>query len=188
MMSGTIFFICLTSAILAHFTGLGISAGQAALKRWRDGCKKKGEKRIVAKSKPTVNLAFTVSTYKLFDCAKSDCVHAATSSSSAQCPIASKPCQPVWKSTGRPVAREHNQDAADAVLDVGSRRLVAAEKDQELQNFHEDRKSTRKLVASGNSETEGSDKVWPHNLHMSTDCVLRMEKFSRLENKDMVSV
>ena len=57
VMSGTIFFICLTSAILAHFTGLGISAWPAPLKRSRNGCKKKGEKRIVAKSKPTLNLA-----------------------------------------------------------------------------------------------------------------------------------
>ena len=39
----------------------------------------------------------------------------------------------------------------------------------------EDAVSTRKLVASGNSETGGSDKVWPHNLHISTNYVLHME-------------
>ena len=41
--------------------------------------------------------------------------------------------------------------------------------------FPEDSISTRKLVASRNSETEGSDKVWPHNLHISTNYVLHME-------------
>ena len=65
----------------------------------------KGEERIVAKSKPTLNLVS----------------HAATSSSTVQGPIASKSpeklratCQHDWKSTGRPVAREHNQDAASS--------------------------------------------------------------------------
>ena len=55
----------------------------------------------------------------------------------------------------RLVAREHNQDASsssqvwqkDEKLDKSTRRLVAAEKDQELLNFHENLKSTRKLVA-----------------------------------------
>ena len=65
----------------------------------------KGEERIVAKSKPTLNLVS----------------HAATSSSTVQSPIASKspgilraPCQPHWKSAGRLVAREPNQDAASS--------------------------------------------------------------------------
>ena len=113
-----------------------------------------GENRIVAKSKlTTMNLAFTGS----------------TSSSTVQSPIASKspgilkaPFRTDWSSTRKLDAKEHNHDAAsssqgwpkDAVLVVG----------------------TRKLVASGYSETEGSDKVWPHSLHISTNCVLRMEK------------
>ena len=59
---------------------------------------------------------------------------------------------------------------------VCTRKLVATEEDQERLNFLEDSASTRKLVASGNSETEGSDKVWPHNLHMSTNYVVHMEK------------
>ena len=96
----------------------------------------------MANSKPTLNLVS----------------HAATSSSTEQSPIASKspgilraPCQPDWKSTGRLVAREHNQDAAsscqvwqkDAEKDESTRRLAPAEKDQELLNFHENLKSSR---------------------------------------------
>ena len=51
--------------------------------------------------------------------------------------------------------------------------------------YPEDSVSTRKLVPLGNpgnsgnsrnSETEGNDKVWPHNLHISTNYVLHMDK------------
>ena len=67
---------------------------------------KKGEEVIVAKPNPTLNLV----------------THAAKSSSTVQSPIASKslgilgtPCHLDWKSTGRLVAREHNQqDAASS--------------------------------------------------------------------------
>ena len=55
-------------------------------------------------------------------------------------------------------------------------KLVATEEDQEHLNFPEDSTSTMKLVASGDSETEGKDETWPHNLHVSTDCVPHMEK------------
>ena len=57
-----------------------------------------------------------------------------------------------------------------------TRRLVATEEDQEHLNFPEDSKSTRRLVASGNSGTKGRDKIGPHNLHISTDCLPHMEK------------
>ena len=64
-----------------------------------------GEERIVAKSKPTMNLVSLVS----------------TSSSNVQHPIASKslemlkaPCQNDWTSTGRLEAREFNHDAASS--------------------------------------------------------------------------
>ena len=122
-----------------------------------------------------MNLTFTVS----------------TSSSTVQNPVASKspgilkaPCRTDWASTGKLDAREFNRDAAsssqgwqkDAIPDVGMRQLVATEEDQEHLNFLEDSVSTRKLVASGNSETEGSEKIWPHNLHTSTNYVLHMEK------------
>ena len=130
----------------------------------------------MAKSKHTVmNLASTVS----------------TSSSTVNSPVASKsprilkaPCRTDWSSTGKLDAREHNQDAAsssqgwqtDAVLDEGTRKLVATEEDQERLKYLEDSASTRKLVASGNSGTEGNDKAWPHRLHISTNYVLHMEK------------
>ena len=42
-------------------------------------------------------------------------------------------------------------------------KLVATEEDQEHLNYPENSVSTRKLVAPGNSESEGSDRVWPHN-------------------------
>ena len=84
-----------------------------------------GEERIVATSKPTLNLVS----------------HAATSSSTVQSPIPSKspgtlraPCQQDWNSTVKLVAREPSQkDAAsssqvwqkDAEMDKSTRRLVA---------------------------------------------------------------
>ena len=118
-------FICCAQ----NFSSIGCPETMA--KRMQE----EGEEKIVAKSKPTLNLASLAS----------------TSSSTVQRPIASKspgilraPCHPDWKSTGRPVAREHNQDAAsssqvwqkDAILDESTRRLVAAEKNRELLNFH----------------------------------------------------
>ena len=93
----------------------------------------------MAESKPTLNLVS----------------HAATSSSTVQSPIASKspeilraPCQFDWISTVGLVAKEHGQDAAsssqvwqrEAMLDESTRRLVAAEQNQELLNFHENPK------------------------------------------------
>ena len=127
----------------------------------------KEEDRIVAKLKPTtMNLAFIIS----------------TSSSIVQNLVASKSLEILKAprkdslSTWKLDAKEFNRDAAsnskgwqeDAVLDVGTRKLVATEEDQEHPNFLEDSISTRKLVASGNSETEGSDNISPQNLHIST--------------------
>ena len=134
-----------------------------------------GEDRIVAKSKPTMNLAFTVS----------------TSSSTVQNPIASKRpgtlkalCRKDWKSTGELVAREPNQDAAsssqvwqtDAEMDKSTTRLVVAEKDQELANFQKNLKSTRKHIAPANSDIDGNGTIRPHNLHISTVYVPLLEK------------
>ena len=73
---------------------------------------------------------------------------------------------------------------------MSTRRFVATEEeDQEHLNFHEDSKSTRRLVASGNSETEGKDKIWPRNLRI----IYRLraehaEGFLNCETKDIVSV
>ena len=39
----------------------------------------------------------------------------------------------------------------------------------------EDSKSRRRLVASGNSDTKGKVKIWPHNFHVSADSVPHME-------------
>ena len=116
---------------------LRISALLAALKSMTKRMQEeKGEERIVTKSRTTLNLTVTVS----------------TSSSSEQNPNASKspwtlrwPCQSDWKSTGRLVAREHNQYKAsscqtwqkDSIMDESTRRLEAADKNQELLNIHE---------------------------------------------------
>ena len=105
---------------------------------------------------------------KFFDCAKSNCVEKSGTLRAL--------CQCDWRSTGRLVAREHNQDAAssshvwqkDAILDETSRRLVTGEKNQELLNFHENLKSTTKLVASGYSDSEGTGKIWPPICSMSS--------------------
>ena len=74
--------------------------------------------------------------------------------------------------------REHNQDGVwssqgwqkDAMLEESTKKLVAAEKNQELLNVHENLESTRNLVASGNSDIDGTGKIWPHNPHFS-DCL-----------------
>ena len=67
------------------------------------------------------------------------------------------------------MAREHNQDAASS----------SPEKNQELLNLHENLKGTRKLVASGNSDIDGTGKIWSHNLHISTAYVRHLEKVLR---------
>ena len=136
-MSGTIFFFCSTSAISAPFIALRISTGLAAPKKMAKRMQEQEEEdRIVAKSKPmAMNLTSTDS----------------TSSSFVNHPIASKSpgilkglCRRGWPSSGKLVAREHNQDTAlssqmwheDARMDESTRRLAAAEKDQELLNIH----------------------------------------------------
>ena len=75
-----------------------------------------------------------------------------------------------------------NNGKKDALLDISTGRHVATKEDQEHLNYPEDSESTRKLVApenpgnSRNWRTEGNDKDWPHNLHISTNCVLHIEK------------
>ena len=72
----------------------------------------KGEERIVAKSKPTLNLTS----------------HVVTSSSTVQSPIASKSpgilralCQSDWRSTGRDLKRENINKTQRRVLKCGKR-------------------------------------------------------------------
>ena len=70
------------------------------------------------------------------------------------------------------------------MLDESTRRLVAAEQNQELLNFHENLKSTRKLVASGNSDIDSTGKIWPHNLHISIAYVPHLQKvFSNVRQR-----
>ena len=64
------------------------------------------------------------------------------------------------------------------MLDESTRRLVTAEQNRELLNFHENQKGTRKLVASGNSDIDGAGKIWPHNLQIYTAHVPHLEKVS----------
>ena len=99
-------------------------------------------------------------------------VSVSTSSSTLNSPIASKspgilkaPCGTDWSSTGKLDARDRNHYAAlssqgwqkDSFADV----------------------STGKPVAPGNSGdsgTEGHDEAWPHNLHISTNYVVHVER------------
>ena len=151
------------------------------------------ENRIVDKSKPTMNLVSLVS----------------TSFSTVQSPIASKSpgilkalCRTDWSNTGKLDARDRDHDAVsssqrlqkDAFLDGSTGKLVATEEDQEHLNCPEDSVSTRKFVAPGNpgilgtSGTEGNDKDWRHNLHISTNYVLHMEKvFSIVRQRCCIS-
>ena len=126
--------------------------------------------------KPTLmNLDSTVSASSSTE--QSDCVEKLANTQKA-------PCRTDWSSTGKLDSREHNQDAAsssqgwqtDAVLDEGTRNLVATEEDQERLKYLEETVSTRQVVVSGNSGTEGNDKVWPRRLLISTNYVLHMEK------------
>ena len=100
-------------------------------------------------------LAFSVST-------RSSAVQNLVSSKSLG--ILKAPCRTDWSSTGK---------------------LVATEEDQEHLNYPEDSVSSGKLVAlgypgnpenSGDSGTEGNDEGWPHNLHISTNYEVHMEK------------
>ena len=102
---------------------------------------------------------------KFFDCADSGCVEKPGDTQSA-----------LWKILVKYreiEAKEYNQDAAsssqgwqkDAVPDVG----------------------TRKLVASGKSEIEGSDKIG-HTIPFYQQTTCRTCRSSRSLHKDMVSV
>ena len=107
--------------------------------------------------------------YKFFDCARSDCVEKPEKIGQVQGNLK----QENSIETQRRVLKDGKKDA---VLDVSTRKLVATEEDQDHLNFPEDSKGTRRLVASGRSEFEGKDKIWPHNLHLSVDGVPHMEK------------
>ena len=166
--------------IISHFSLLCCSQNFSLTSRTKNDAKRmqeqEGGNRIVAKPKPTtMKLVSPVST-KFFCCAKSACVEKPRDTQSTLSNLLVK--------YRKPDAKEYNQHAASssqgwqkyAFLDVGTRKLVATEENQEYLNYPEDSVCTRKLVASGNSETEGSDKVWPHSLKISTNYLLHMEK------------
>ena len=167
VMSVTIFFICLTSAISAYSAAQNFSLTSCTETMAKRVQEQEGEDRIVAKSKPTtMNLAFIVST-------GSSAVQNLVASQSSG--ILKALCRKDWLYTGKPDAREFNRDAASS--SQCTRRLVAPEEDQQHLNFPEESKSTRRLLASGSSETKGREKNWPHNHHISTNYVPHMEKF-----------
>ena len=165
VMSGTIFFVCLTSAISAYFAGLRIPAWPAALKRWRKGCKNKRVKRGSLQSQNRrwiwsrmLRQVLPLCRIRLRRKARGYSRHFVKKWLDKYKETSSKRIQ-----SRRSI--EFSRLAKDAVLDVSTRRLVATEEeDQEHLNFHEDSKNTRRLVASGNSETGSKDKIWPRNL------------------------
>ena len=63
-----------------------------------------------------------------------------------------------------------------------------SEKNQELLIFSENIESMRKLVAPGNSDSKGTGKIWPHNLHVSTACIQHLDKvFSNVRQRYRLS-
>ena len=153
----------------------------------------KEDNGIVEKSNlTTMNLSVCVST-------SSPTVNSLIASKSLE--ILKALCRTDGSSSGKPDARNSNHDATssshgwqkDAVLDVGMRKLVATEEDQEHLKYSEDSVGTGKLVAlgyqgypgipgdSGDSEAEGNDKDWPHQLHISPNDVQHMETVFSLD-------
>ena len=120
-MSGTIFFICSTSAISTHFAALRVSAWPCtetmATRMQEQSEDKRGSWQSQSRRWTRSHRGYP------------------------------RPCRKDWSTTGKLEAREFNRDATlssqgwqkDAVLDV----------------------STRKIVASGNSEIEVKDEIWP---------------------------
>ena len=191
LVSGTIFSICVTSAISEQFAApqnfSSASCPKTMSKRMQQ---EHGEERIVAKSKPTLHLVSKT------EASSSTVLSPSASNRPEKLRAPSQKCLILQESTGKPVARDSNQnDAAssshvwqkDAERDESSRRLVATGTNQDLLNFRESSESTRRLAAlrAENSESiNGNDTVWPHNLHTSTSYVSHLENvFSNVQQK-----
>ena len=156
---GTIFFFCSQSFSLTSCTG-------TMAKRMQE---QEGVTRNVATSKPTMNMASFVSTSSWI------VQNAVENPGDTQSTLSNRFVK--YRETWRERTQSRRSvEFSRMVLAVGMRKLVATEEDQEHQNYPEVSVCTRKLVASGNWETEGSDKVWPHNLHVSTNYLMHMEK------------
>ena len=184
-MSGTIFSICVISAISAQFAALSsASCPQTMAKRMQQG---HGEELIVAQSKPTLNLVTKTE-------ASSSTLLSPNASNHPgilRAPIQKGLILQEGTGTGDP----NQNDAAsssqvwqkDAERDERTRRLVATGTNQDLLNFRECSESTRRLVAlmAKNSESiDGNDAMWPHNFHISTAYVPHLKKvFSSVRQK-----
>ena len=157
---------------LLHLLTSAISAQFAALKRWRKGCKKRTEKRELCKVKTDVEPGLACCD-KVFDCAKSNCIEKSTDIQGTLSTRLEEYRRELWREN---LIKTQRRWQKDADLDKSTRRLVAAENDQELLNVRENQRSTRKLVASGNSDIDGIGTIWPHNVHIYTACVSHLQK------------
>ena len=187
-MSGTIFFICSSSAISALSAAPRVSAWLAAPKGWRKGCRSKKEKnRVVANSMPTtMNLTSSV----------------AASSSSVNNPIAWRSLG-ILKASSRLVGlsgkldananQNSNPDAAsssqrwqrDAQLFFSTGTLVATDTDQNSLNRQEEPRQHMETRGNGDDWTprmfrkiqnsrkfkrfKTKSRIWSHHFHVSPD-------------------
>ena len=147
----------------------------------------KREERIVAKSKPTFNLVSCCE--KFFDCAKSNCVEKSW--------ILKAPCQNVWTSIGWAWSKR-----------IQSRRSVEFSSVAKRCNFQREYEETRSgRRRTGNSwfslkihtvrgdsslqetQTPKAKTKFGHTISMYLQTAYRTwRRFSRLQDKDMVSV
>ena len=190
-MSGTIFSICVTSAISEQLLLLRISALPAAQKRWRKGCKKDTEKKELWQSRSRrqtwfrrlkqvlrlcwVQMHPTVRGYSEHLVRKVD--------SSRECgETRSERLKSKWRSVEFSSVAKRCRKGRES-----SRRLVATRTNQDLLNVLESSQSMRRLAAlrAENSESiDGNDTVWPHNIHTSTAYVSHLESvFSNVQQK-----
>ena len=139
---------------ISHFSILCCSQKfQLDQPHWNDGEKdatRTGEARIVAKSKPTLNLVSKT---------EASLSTLLSPNASNRPGILRAPCQQgliLQESTEKTVARDSNQNDAASISQAWQK---DAEKDER----------TRRLVAlkAENSESiDGNDRVWPHNFHI----------------------
>ena len=135
-----------------------------------------GEERIVAKSKPTLNLV---------SCSAASSPTAPSSSASSRPEILKAPSQDcsnlIAQCAGKPAAWNSNEnDAAsssqvwltDAMMSERARKLAAADTNLD-QSFQE---RARKLAAENLDINDEDDSKWPHNLRVSSANVPQLEK------------
>ena len=188
-MSGTISSICFN---ISHFSSLCCaqkfsltSCPKTMAKRMQ---KKKGEERIVAKSKPMVMNLTSICVDKFLIREPPACVE--------------EPGDTLKASTGKPDARARRNSKPYAASSSQARlkdaylgglmvevaaKLAATDKSQEFWEFSEyeswsndGKEVTGKLVASKSSEyswnSEAGSRKWPHNFHVSPAAAPHMEK------------